>query len=817
MRKLGSSLLVLCTYGLSQQAVAQTEDQSDDFALEEIVVTARGQREILRETPATLTVLTAETLEKTGIKNASDFVNFTPGVSIVANTAEAGDNQINIRGINSARDAESSVALVVDGILKTNTAVLNQDQGTVRQIEILKGPQGAIYGRNAAAGAIVMTTAEPGDEMEGGFKASGGNNSNFSGAAYISAPLSDTVGFLVSADYTTTDGFFRNRYLGDRAIVDDRETWNINGRLVLKPSDVTKIDAKLRYGELGGASINFNPIFALPTFASGLGVPAFYEDINKHTFLYDSNIRPENDQRTFEASVKLEHEFDTMRLTAWALYSDVKNDLTADGTSGDFFRYAGVAECIASTAEAEGYPVNPPSYFAGAFGQLYGAYSPTTCDGTQYQMRNQKDFSAEVRLASLDDGQPLQWQLGSYYLNIDRTTAVSLGADLNQGVLQNPYNGPTSANPTSQLYWDNFNTNVYAGFGSLSYAMSEALKGTFALRYDREERKVHNLAPAVFDPYTGGPINPGQQVVDGVVQPIADQSEAFDQIEPKISLSYAPDRTFTAFANWGIGFKSGGFNNQGSKALIDANFNSAPVNAGVVINDQFRKETSSAFEAGIKGTFLDGRVSYDLAGYYTKVDDMQFFEFFVGGFGLLRVVSNIDRVDIKGLETNVNVRITPEWRVFGGVNITDSEIKENASRPNTVGNKSPYTPDYTINAGTQYVQEITDDIDLFVRADWRRVGPTWFHTVQDQTRVTIFEAFYPGLGTANYDLTQRKAYDLVNLRIGFETDTWSLTGYASNLFNEKFVEEVIPAVEFGGSFVSPGARRSYGLELSYKF
>lgn len=77
-------------------------------------------------------------------------------MTIVTGTAEAGDTQINIRGINGARDAESSVALVVDGILKTNTAQLNQVQGTLRQVEILKGPQGALYGRNAAAGAIVL-------------------------------------------------------------------------------------------------------------------------------------------------------------------------------------------------------------------------------------------------------------------------------------------------------------------------------------------------------------------------------------------------------------------------------------------------------------------------------------------------------------------------------------------------------------------------------------------------------------------------------------------------------------------------------------
>ena len=109
-----------------------------------IIVTARRQNERLQDVPASVAVLTASALEATGADKAEDFARLTPGVTIVTGTAEAGDTQINIRGINGARDAESSVALVVDGILKTNTAQLNQVQGTLRQVEVLKGPQGAL-------------------------------------------------------------------------------------------------------------------------------------------------------------------------------------------------------------------------------------------------------------------------------------------------------------------------------------------------------------------------------------------------------------------------------------------------------------------------------------------------------------------------------------------------------------------------------------------------------------------------------------------------------------------------------------------------
>ena len=134
---------------MAQDSGTATSEPADDNA---IIVTARRQSEQLQDVPASVSVITADVLEKTGAANAEDFVQLTPGVTIVTGTAEAGDTQVNIRGINGARDAESSIALVVDGILKTNTAQLNQPQGTLRQVEVLKGPQGALYGRNAAAG-----------------------------------------------------------------------------------------------------------------------------------------------------------------------------------------------------------------------------------------------------------------------------------------------------------------------------------------------------------------------------------------------------------------------------------------------------------------------------------------------------------------------------------------------------------------------------------------------------------------------------------------------------------------------------------------
>ncbi|MFN9634965.1 MAG: TonB-dependent receptor [Erythrobacteraceae bacterium] len=827
---------------LSAPAIAQNAPAADPAAEEDnaIIVTARRQSESVADVPAAITVFGAEALAKTGVQRADDFIQLTPGVTIVTGTAEAGDTQINIRGINGARDAESSVALVVDGILKTNTAQLNQNQGTMRQVEILKGPQGALYGRNAAAGAIVIQTVKPGDTLEGGVTLRAAQDSTYLATGYVSVPVGESAGFVLSGNYATTDGFFRNRFLDNSKTIDDQEIWSVDGRFVAELGPNTELDVKARYADLTGASINFNASFHLPNFA---GVdPAFFEDVNTHPFGFYSNIRPTNDQTTFEASAKIEHDFDSVTLTAWALYSDVDQSLTADGTSADFARFtfpgatpASVAAsnaCFASTAALTGYPLNAPTFigqipvpfiFAPANGSTFGPYSQTTCDGTQFQIREQSDISAEIRLASNGDG-PFNWQVGAYYLHIDREVGVSLGADLGQGVTRQLYNAPGSSNPTTQLYNDSFTTDVYALFAAADFDVSDRFNISVAGRYDIEDRSVSSLVPTVRDPFTGGPINPGQQVVNGVVQAIPDQSQTFKQFQPKISLRYELADSANLYANWGIGFKSGGFNNQGSAAIVDQAFNQF-IGTNVLINDQYRKEVSSAFEAGIKGSLLDGRITYDLAGYYTTIEDMQFFEFFVGGFGLLRVVSNIDEVEIYGGELNLTAEIIEGWTVFGSANVTESEIKENASRPVTVGNNSPYTADYTLNFGTQLEVPMTSSMDFVSRVDYRVTGPTWFHTLQDDTNPTLFSGLLPGsalalpafVGDADYSVSRRDAFGVVDARIGVETDRWSLFAYAENLFDKKYLNEVITAVEFGGSFISPGGRQRLGLEFGVKF
>jgi iron complex outermembrane receptor protein len=423
----------------------------------------------------------------------------------MVNAAEVADTQVNIRGINGARDAENSFAFLVDGILHTNPAAFNREYTNLQQIEVFKGPQGAIYGRSAAAGAIIVTTVKPGNETEFSGKASFAEDNTTTGDLAYSGPLvEDQLYLSLSADWRDSDGFYRNSFQNNAAIVDPFEGYNINGRLVWDVNDSLSIDTKVRYGEVDASAIVFNSTFHLPVFAAAAGIPAAFQDSNDFEFLFQQNIASDNDQEAVEFSTKFDYTMDSgTTLTGWALYSDIQNDFFTDGTSAAFGFYNPDPVCQQTVLDlnAAGIMLQPPQFIGTSpvgvifdpNGSFLGAYTPTTCDGIQEQLRDQEDFSVELRLASSAD-QRLRWMAGVYFLDISRQVGVSLNRDSGSAPIRGLFQvgGPNS---TAALLYDDFDSQVFSAFGQLEYDISDATELSFALRYDNEDRDVSSLVP----------------------------------------------------------------------------------------------------------------------------------------------------------------------------------------------------------------------------------------------------------------------------------------------------------------------------------
>ena len=195
---------------------------------------------------------------------------------------------------------------------------------------------------------------------------------------------------------------------------------------------------------------------------------------------------------------------------------------------------------------------------------------------------------------------------------------------------------------------------------------------------------------------------------------VGERDETFDAVQPKISLTYDVGDDTTLFASWGVGFKTGGFNNLGGTETIEL-FLVNPDGLPIAPPEIYDEETSSAFEVGFTSTILDGSLQLNGALFYTEVDDMQFFEFYVGPFGLLRVVEAIDEATIQGFELGASWQMTDSLRLDAGYSNIDGEIDEMTVRPYVSGNEIPNLAEFTANIALTWNQEM-GGLDLFGEA-----------------------------------------------------------------------------------------------------
>jgi iron complex outermembrane receptor protein len=835
-------------------------------AIDEVIITARQRQERLIDVPVTAQVFTAADIAAAGIERPQDFIALTPGVSQVQ-TAEVGDMQVSIRGINTSRDSETNFALVIDGVLQTNPNALNQEFDSVTQIEVLKGPQGAVYGRNAVAGALILSTRKPTDQFAAEVGVGGGSDSLKKANVWIGGPLTDNIKASLSGYYRKTNGQWDNTFLKCSDCVDYFEE---KGGTVRALFDVAggQFDFKAKYSKLDSGAINFNASIALSEAAQFYG-PAFYEDPNDHPFAYINDVRPVNEQTNKNFSLKGEWKLDVGTLTSYVAYNDQTNYFLTDGTSAAFQLYfpngtnnaaPAIATCQASfNARSQDTPLNPPfNYgYAGISTSFLPPYSATTCDGYQYQQRDQKDTSVEVRLAS-PGSETVRWLGGLYYADIQRHVVVSQGSDLNQGFAAQAFVPSTGSNPTDLLYDDDFHSRVSAAFGQLAYDVAPGVEAALALRYDSEKRDVDNNVPVCAPSATSGPcyaqtagfsggsnpyINPAYSTDPALATTgIPSRSKTYSQLQPKLSVNWKITNDFAAYASYGYGFRSGGFNSTGSAATVQiyygglclgpSQFLQPPSNPNgglypaactptsvhniTGVNDDYQKEVSKAAEAGFKSNLMDNKLQVNGSIFYTKVENMQFFNFFAGPFGLLRVVTNIDDVTLKGLELDTRWKANRYLTLFAGASWLDSKIDKYAGRPYTQGGKVPYAPDYTANGGVDFAVPISSGLTLTSRLDVSAVGQTWFHPVQRQELPNLF-GLYAGFGQGTFDKMKRDPYAILNARLGIEGNNWGATAWSRNLTNKNYLAEIIPAPEFGGSFIHDAPGRSYGLDVSYRF
>ena len=664
--------IALCNAASAQSSV-ETEDAT--AKLDTIVVTGRGFVENLQDVPISVTTFGEDDIRDARIDKVQDFMDLTPGVTF-RQTQNAGQSFVQIRGLTQVRNNEPPVAVVIDGALTASPNQLSRELFDVESIEVLRGPQGALYGRNASGGAIIITTKQPGNEFEAYGRAGYGSGDEYFVEGGISGPLvEDQLFASVNAKFLDRGGYYDNITLGEKA--DPYEELSILGKVLWEPTDTLSANLRLNYISNDSTSLNvwFQPTilddenkFAGFDFAGGATSAIGPNSADSVFEPLVANNLGFNDRDIFEAVLKLEQELPFGKVTSVTAYQELEEHFGSDQ-----------------------FPYTAATFDDIGFDGL---------DGTQNQYLDVSAWSEEIRISSFDD-ERFRWMFGGYLLLTERFIGTSVSRDLGLGftpVQRIPF--PDDANnPTVSFLGDDNDNTAWAVFGNVTYDVTDQLEAYFGLRYDEEERKQ-----AVSLLQFGLP--------PGVGQPGAVNEMTFDALQPKATLRYTASDNVSVFASWGRGFRSGQFNQNGVGDLV--------ANA----NDFAREEINDTAEIGFKSQWFDNRLTVNGTGFYSDVQDTHYF-LFIGSISA-QVMVNIDEVELKGFDLEATANLAEGLDLYAGFALTDSEIKEYVFNPAAVGNKAPYISETTLNLGAQYVAPVTSDLEALVRIDYNRAGERYW-------------------------------------------------------------------------------------------
>ncbi len=645
--------------------------------LEEIVVTARKRAETLAESPVSVRAFTADEIESAGIESPRDFIALTPNVTLVE-TQNAGNAFITVRGVSQARNSEMSVAVLVDGVLMANPAQFTQQLFDIQQIEVLRGPQGALYGRNAIGGAITIVTQQPSDELSGRLELGADSGPGYTVRGTVSGPVgdSDALKFRASASYVDTDGYIDNPFLGEEA--DPYKDISARLKFLYEPSENFLADFRVSTSALDTQALYFN-------------IGAEVDDTSLPVEVNNAGV---NKRDVFNTSLKLEWHGDYGTFTSITAYDDLEELLT-----GDQFSFLPRVRSFLNV-ETSGF---------GDFIRFLTGDAIVDLSQTQYLETD--SWSQEFRFTSPAEEQT-RWIIGAYAIGTDRFISTGNQIDRGNGVFPvfkiprpSVFVDPTDPSPQLGLLVDAQDNFAWAVFGEVAYDLSDVFEASLSLRYDKDTRENTTLTEPLYDP-TGIGLVPGTK-----------RKETWSDLQPKLTLRYKPNEDVTVYGGYSRGFRSGGFNQTGVGAAVPE----------PGIDDLFGEQIADTYEIGVKTISGDGRFSTSINAYYTDFENAYFF--FFDPATSTQNLGSIPKTEYVGFELEGNAQFNDYFSGYIGLGYTDSEIKS-AADPADVGNQAPLVSEFTFNLGglLRYPVDLFggDGAYVVLRFDYQKIGDTWW-------------------------------------------------------------------------------------------
>lgn len=788
-----------------------------ESGLEEIVVTATRREANLQTVPVAVSAYAGESLAENKVFTASDLANAVPSLSLTASTPL--DQELNIRGIvNTGLDApsvEPSVSTFIDGIYIGRSGDYNFDFFDLQRIEVIRGPQGVLLGKNVVGGALSVITAPPSHETSVQLTIGAGNYASRLLTGHVNGAITDTLSGRVSFQYRAHDGYARD-VLHDRDL-EDLDSKQLRAQLLWEPGDGWRIRGIFDYTD--DRSNGFSSV-AVEGGTPGCEASILSFDCTRPWSNARAYLGLTDPRQSMPNSVQIAGKPDRQQFLTregHGLTLDVAKDMgfaTFNSLTG--YRSAKSEQAYSQTGmgpQALGYDLGRWFDFIDYVDTRYGDRPFESNRGeflfeySNGEKTRSESISQELRLTSNEDGR-LDWIVGAYYRHddIDKDTFAFSENFLGSLAGNEAIATPLSVASGQSNWTENGKNESYAIFAQLGYKLTDALKLSVGLRqtWDKKTGKVSGLAVATGDrfnpndPQALTPLESLCRTPSGAVVELdfGEQCEApnlwkfaagegfqtsysasWNELTPQATLGWMITKDVYTYLTYAQGYKGGGFDD-------------VPTNA-VAAAIPFNPEKVKSYELGIKSTFWDRRVRFNADIFLMDYTDLQVAQ--INADCLCGVTANAAKAEIKGVEAELDFRPVRNLTLSLSGSYIDAKYTDfiEESGLDSTGNRLQRTPSTQLSAGINY-----------------RLG------------MATFDARYSWqskLYWATDNLVEEPSYGLLDARvaIGPKNGKWSVAIWGKNLTDKLYRTNVI---QFSGDEVSQfGQPRTYGLDLTFRF
>jgi len=703
-------------------------DEAPDTNSGEIVVTARYRDESLQQVPIAITAVSGESLNDRAIHNLQDLSATVPSVDF-RNGASNKDRTVFVRGvgtISTSPGVESSVSTVLDGVVLTRPGQATLDVGEVSRIEVLRGPQGTLFGKNASAGVISVVTAAPSQEFHAYAEGSATTDEEYRIKAGVTGGIAPNVAARIDGLYANYDGNVRNVTTSNE--VNGYERYGARAKIEATPTDTLKLTLSgdylyshdttpsgvyARTSQIAYPTGTVTNSPALAAFLASKGITAGPENREVSTD-FDTDVRDKN----YGGSLTAEWSLGDYTVTSITAYREWKNRQHQDYD---------------------------------ALSQL----SATFPEGDDYGTVNNHQFSQELRLTS-PKGKFIDYVVGAYYLHAKTDEVYTRSLTRLISGAENTVTGVANYGVKS----DN-----YALFGEANINFTPWLRAIAGYRSTWDDLGYYHVRTSTNDPTNSGATALDVAGIRAYHNSAGSTSTRGDSYRGGLQADFLPGNQ--AYFTYSRGYKGPAYN---------AYFNMRSLNATTPLDEiALKPETSDSFEGGIKGSALNHQITYALAVYSTKFHNYQAnYNDVVGGAQVTRLI-NAGTVQTKGVELDFGLRPIPGLSLDTSVAYTDAKVlnficPEGApSSCNINGEVLPFAPKWKLYSNAAYRFALSNSLDLEVQSDITLKSRTQYQLTQ--TPGTIQPGYY--IWNASVAL------------IG-TTGDWQLRGFVKNITNQSY-------------------------------